>query len=223
MDFDSILLDLSCLTAAPVADTQADDPDNGSSSIQQTQNSSQIDPQVSTSSSQGNGHSHQSEKPDTVLLNVLEQNVTTYISGYMLNKLTVPMNCPACHNSYRSVSIPENNRFTYLKFKEHIPGILQYPSNALCLFLDKLEIDFKVSFPIIMAREGILKRLEHCVTQILADSETKCQNCLNLLKKVGRKYMGLRLHHVLDMFNKAAPQERGKAKKNRKMQKLMHV
>ena len=46
VDFDSILLDLSCLTAAPVADTQADDPDNGSSSwiIQQTPNSSQIDP-----------------------------------------------------------------------------------------------------------------------------------------------------------------------------------
>ena len=89
--------------------------------------------------------------------------------------------------------------------------------------MDKLERAFKITFPKLLGSGGVMQQLHTEVEGVLSDAATECENCLNIFSKIGKKYMGLRVHHVLDVFNNTTSQERGKGKGNKKMQKLLHI
>ena len=153
-----------------------------------------------------------------------EQSVVSYIVGYMLQKRNVPKHCETCSFQFQTASLPELQRYEFLKNKAYeATGCLVYPTVELSTIFDKLEVTFKSIFPHVLAVKGVMVTLNSHTEEICTNTGLACFKCEDKFLTMARLYIKVRVHHSLEEFNKSMPQLRGKAKRNRKMMKLLHV
>ena len=211
VDFDKVLLDLSCLTCKRA--TTALEPPHTAISYTDEQITEIL--------------------KCTEIMSVANppciptENVTTYIAGYLLQKLPIK-HCVKCETvsclSVQGEAAGSSARYTFIHEKAYGDNFLKYPSEVFSSFIDELEAAFVVTFPFYMHRWKVL-------TGLVLQVKEKCMNicscgsaeCIKHYTALATLYMKVRLHHALKMSNITNAESAVGKKRNRKMLKLMHI
>ena len=150
---------------------------------------------------------------------IAKQNVSAYISGYLLRKLK--FDCETCRQQLILTNLPDEEKYTFLRHKSYSEycGLI-YPSSSLVNFVEKLEQTFTFAFEGCMHMHHVLSRLiknteHHDLEWMLCNSQT----CIGKMHGIRQLYMKIRLHHALKMSNR---EDKNKGKRNRKYLKLTH-
>ena len=155
-----------------------------------------------------------------------EENVATYLAGYLLCKLPVD-ECQVCSAELKISHLPPTSEglsvYELLRNKTYQEaGCLIYPSPTMTKFVLSLEKTFCAIFEQIIYMLYILTRLCKSVEEYC-----QCVTCENLqcsirLKNMTKLYMKVRFFHALKQINAKNCEEKG-IKCNRKMLKLSHL
>ena len=230
IDYDNILLDLSCVTSTgPVTSsalatttgnvTQPDLTTSGHSAPSSCVETPASEPASKVVELPGSDLNQMTTPPP----NLEEENVVSYITGYLIKKLNMPKKCENCQFEFNSSSKPNTDRFTFVGCKSFKDGgCLVYPNEDLCKILDQLEVLFKGLFPHLLAARGVKLTLNTHAKEVCTNTGIACAKCEDKISDMARIYMSLRVHHKLDSVNKMSTQLQGTKRKNRKMEKLLH-
>ena len=161
-------------------------------------------------------------------LNIQNENIIAYISGYIVKKLKDKL-CKNCSANISGSNADMNlTNITLLKNKIYSDDCtigLQVPSQELikiCMLLEDAYNKFSSQlFQSINLKKHLFRKLKNSVDQELILNLFICDQACEAFNKIINLFLTIRLHHSLKLFN----QEFAKTnkRKNRKIMKLSHL
>jgi len=159
---------------------------------------------------------------------VTDDNIVTYISGYLIKKISEIHSCsdPTCsvvglHSNSAMFELPSQT-FMYHKALQRERGDfggLKCPSEIFVAFVTEMESTFLKEINGIYHIHGICRRL---VYKIDGENTTMLPVCTEAVTKLRQLFLFMRLHAAAKFFSHDLVRQLN-AKKNRKASKVMHL
>ena len=154
-------------------------------------------------------------------LSMQENNVITYIGGYIVRKLK-PTVCESCYLKIASSLDLENSDHHFIAAKTFTQASegLRVPSIALAKVLKEFEVDYCSEIDMCMTEIGVKKALATSFSKKVGLNDFTCNTC-HLHLMVLHLYITIRLHHTIRKSNHHLADQ--KDRKIRKMLKFSNV
>lgn len=150
-----------------------------------------------------------------------EKNVLTYLSGYILKKITNKI-CSGCLNVIDGSvdSTSEHQSFLNIKQYKTSSGNLKIPSNFFVLILEEFEDIYRCTIDKLIHEFDLRKKMVSELYTSYSFKYIRCQNC-KIQNYITDIYLNVRINHTLREFNRSILDRQNK--KNRKIIKFSHL
>ena len=202
-DMDGFLLQLGNVTSRTPADSVFLASEDLPSSVQDLMSVSRMPPQF----------------------NLAEENIITYLAGYLSRKMLQKFSCDLCRNVLTDKNA-DGTEYTFLMNKQYHwlqTGGLAVPSQELVLYVSDMETLFREQVPATLYSVGIRVKFAGKAIKLTSFDGILCgkTDCQKACKYMTHLFFIVRIHHALGDINESF-QAPGR-KRNRKVLKLMHI
>ena len=161
-------------------------------------------------------------KSSTIEENMISNNATTYVCGYLLKRCLEKHSCQTCSSALIKMNliVPTNCYVTSRPMKQadnHLEDLLCLMDDGLIQYILKAEQIFIEAFPTLISKPGIAKQLVSMIPQF------PVKECKQFPSQfLVELFVRMRLHYILKFGNRDIIQGKKKGK-NKKYFKVSHL
>ena len=159
-----------------------------------------------------------------------DKNVSTYMGGYLLRKISPKLKCVNCKSSLMTQidQVKDDDHYVFLSNKQYshlTTGGLKVPSPQFADFVKDLENTVKQYLPGLITLVGVAAKMyEKCETEVVKKyNYLMCMSpqCQALFQAMVKLYIKIRIFHVIKRENQNL--SKTNQKRNRKFLKVSHL